>query len=120
MREAWAAADLIELARAERRWVEVRDQLLPHGLTPDEVQRLRQALEQVPVVKAAYIARKEGHHLPEKPYYIVAVEMRLRWYWKHPAAPGRPLIGQALQALSLRGPRRAFCRRFDYPHGWRH
>jgi len=119
MREAWAAADLIELARAERRGVEVRDQLLPHGLTPDEVQRLRQALEQVPVVKAAYIARKEVHHLPEKPYYIVAVEMRLRWYWKHTAAHGRPLIGQALQALSLRGPWRVFCGRLDYPYVWR-
>jgi hypothetical protein len=119
MRQAWAAADLIELAIAERQMVEVRDQLLPHGLTPDEVQRLRQALERVPGVKAAYIARKDVHHLPEKPYYIVAVEMRLRWYWKHTAAQGRPVIGQALQAQSLRGPWRVFCGRLDYPYVWR-
>jgi Zn-dependent protease with chaperone function len=119
MRQAWVAADLIELALAERQMVEVRDQLLPHGLTPDEVQRLRQALERVPVVKAAYIARKDVHHLPEKPYYIVAVEMRLRWYWKHTAAQGRPVIGQALQALSLRGPWRVLCGRLDYPYVWR-
>jgi len=117
-RRAWAAADLWELALAERRGVDARDRLLPHALTPEEVRGLRQQLEQIPLLKAAYIARKDVRHIAEQPYYVVAVELRLRSYWAHAPAQRRQLIGPALQALPLRGPWCLFCGRLDSRHVW--
>src|SRR5437867_2367696 len=117
-RRAWAAADLWELALAERRGVDARDRLLPHALTPEEVRGLRQQLEQIPLLKAAYIARKDVRHIAEQPYHVVAVELRLRSYWAHAPAQRRQLIGPALQALPLRGPWCLFCGRLDSRHVW--
>jgi len=101
-RRAWAAADLWELARAERQGVGVRDRLLPHALTPEEVQGLRQQLEQIPALKAAYVVRKEVRLVAEKPYYVVAVELQLGGYWAH-SAQARLRIGRALRASPLPG-----------------
>jgi hypothetical protein len=58
-------------------------------------------------------------YIAEKPYHVVAVELRLWWYWAHaPAQKGRPLIGRALQALPLQRPWCGFCGRLDSPHVW--
>src|SRR5207245_523193 len=93
----------------------VRDRLLPHALTPEEVQGLRQQLEQIPALKAAYVVRKEVRLVAEKPYYVVAVELHLGGDWAH-SAQARLRIGRALRASAVPGAgARGFFLRLPFP-----
>jgi Zn-dependent protease with chaperone function len=76
---ARAGADLLEQADAERHGVESGDGFLPHGLPAEEVKRLRQEIAGFFDVTRAYLARKVVRHLPERPYYVLGVEVG-RWY----------------------------------------
>jgi Zn-dependent protease with chaperone function len=76
---ARAGADLLDAAEVERRGVEVGDSFMPHGLPADEVERLRKEIAGFFDVTRAYLARKVVRHLPERPYYVLGVEVG-RWY----------------------------------------
>jgi Zn-dependent protease with chaperone function len=65
---------LLSQAERERSHLTIspRDRFLPHGLDEAQVAALREALA-IPGVRAAYVARKDVHHFPEKPCYVVAL-----------------------------------------------
>jgi hypothetical protein len=112
-RRSWAAAG------EERRYIEPRDELLPHDLSSEEVQALRQHLSALPGVTAVYVARKAVRQLPEKPHYIIGVVLTFPWFWKRSLAEARPLLSRALQESALRGSWQVLCGKLDTPYAWR-
>jgi Zn-dependent protease with chaperone function len=74
-----AGSDLLNQAEAERRGVDGGDAFVSHGLTATEVDRLRQEIAGFFDVTRAYLVRKAVRYLPERPYYVVGVEVG-RWY----------------------------------------
>jgi Zn-dependent protease with chaperone function len=54
-----------------------RDRFLPHGLDEAQVAGVREAVA-IPGVRAAYVVRKDVHHFPEKPCYVVALALGTR------------------------------------------
>src|SRR5881396_324021 len=94
-----AGADLLERAEAERHGVAGGDLLVPHELPADEVERLRGEIAGFFDVTRAYLARKAVRYLPEKPYYVVGVDLG-RWYQVRTKKRNREVVhGLASQVL---------------------
>ncbi len=69
---------LTNLAKKERLKVTRRDRFLPHGLSPEELQKVRVVLHRYPQVTAAYVVQKQLKLFADKPSYVVAVRRRAR------------------------------------------
>ncbi len=76
---ARAGADLVDHAEAERQGVTASDGFEPHGLPPEEVERLRREVAEFYDITRAYLARKTVRYLPEQPFYVLGVQLG-RWY----------------------------------------
>jgi Zn-dependent protease with chaperone function len=73
--------DLLERAGQERAVYKDGDPLLPHGLTPEQVARLREQVRRYyRGIKRAYLARKQTEHLSDVPLYVLGVEPESSWY----------------------------------------
>ena len=66
---------LLQSARAERQGVRRADTLMPHDLPPDSLAWITGNLATRPAVSAAYLARKEVTHLPERAVYLLAIAL---------------------------------------------
>jgi Zn-dependent protease with chaperone function len=102
-RRAWAQGDLMELAGAERKDVTANDRLVPHELSPEQVREVRAQLERIPEVKVAYVVRKEVQHLPEQPFFVVGVELRLAWYKFQSTSKEQQIVERVAEAVPLPG-----------------
>ncbi|HEX6999148.1 MAG TPA: M48 family metallopeptidase [Gammaproteobacteria bacterium] len=71
--------DLEERQRAERQTIRTKDTLLPHALTPQDLEALRGMLARDGEVKAAYLARKK---LPPgyEPMHVLGIVRRTRMF----------------------------------------
>ncbi|HJS44151.1 MAG TPA: M48 family metalloprotease [Gemmatimonadales bacterium] len=79
-RRAWEESDLLEVADKERRDVNGKDTLLPHELPEAKLAPVREALGKFEDVTEAHLVRKAVTHMPERPFYVLGVKMRLPWY----------------------------------------
>jgi hypothetical protein len=64
-------AKLEELDRRERNLVSVKDTFEPHGLTEEELTRLRGQIDKIPGVIKVYYVRKTLTFLPRRPLFIL-------------------------------------------------
>ena len=62
-----------EAAQEERAEILPDDKFLYHGLTTEQMGKLRQELSQIDQVWRAYIVRKQVKHFPEKPLYVLGI-----------------------------------------------
>jgi Zn-dependent protease with chaperone function len=95
--------DTVELAQNERNVYKDGDDLLPHGLTAEQVEALRAQLRQYERVKAAYVARKYVEHFTNKPVYVLAVETETRWYKRGSAEADAALLMTFSQRMEMPG-----------------
>lgn len=72
--------DKAALAIAERQSVERQDTLLPHSLDAAQIADLRDQLAGHKEIAAAYLARKQLQHFPEKPFYLLALVTDTGWW----------------------------------------
>jgi Zn-dependent protease with chaperone function len=94
---------LFEMARAERRGVSQKDELLAHELPAAEVEKLREQLSRYPDLKAAYLARKAVAHLAaEYPCYVLGVVRATAWVEVSSAAKDAALLKQLAGGLVTR------------------
>lgn len=97
----------IAASHAERSSVSASDPLIPHGLSPDELATLREALSSEPGLSLAELARKDLKHFPDQKLFLLCVHARRRWHGlpdtdaeqalasrlsKHVHLPGRVLV----------------------------
>jgi len=68
--------DQLAAAQKERSGVTRRDQFLPHGLTPEQLQHLVQQLSAERGIVKAYLVRKQLQHFPEEPYLVLGITPR--------------------------------------------
>ncbi|QKT02794.1 hypothetical protein HUS23_02695 [Ectothiorhodospiraceae bacterium 2226] len=64
-------AQLEQAAHAEREGVTVRDKFDPHGLPPDVLTQLRDALKSIPGLRRVYLVRKRVKHFAHRPLFIL-------------------------------------------------
>lgn len=75
------AGDRLEAAERERASLFERPVLVPHGLAPDQVERISAALTKIPGLRAAFMARRVVIEMPEVPCYLVGLVPARPW-WK--------------------------------------
>lgn len=68
---------------AERDFVRDSDTLLPHALSPRELEALREQLAGYTEVARAYLVRKALQYYPERPVYVLMVA----YSWRHAYLP---------------------------------
>jgi hypothetical protein len=71
--------ELLELARKERAELHIRDALEEHGLSEEEIAKLRQQLQKIPQLRKAYLVRKRVEHLPHRALYVVGYAVTPWW-----------------------------------------
>lgn len=72
-RRAYRAGRIYENAVEERRTVGLKDVLLPHEASESDLATIRAWLNKVQGLSRAYLVRKEVHHHPESPLYLMVV-----------------------------------------------
>lgn len=79
-----AQAEIDAMARAERDKLLISDRFESHGLPAETCQEMRRALLAIDGLKAAYFARKQVKHYPERPCYVLgySVTSTLQWHSK--------------------------------------
>ncbi len=78
--EAYRLARKVELARAERRTVLLKDPMGPHKAPEEVLDQLRAWLAQYPEIKKAYLVQKRVLHLPESPVYFLGIVPKRSWW----------------------------------------
>jgi murein L,D-transpeptidase YcbB/YkuD len=76
------AGERDQAARKERGELRVTDQLLPHGLSDQQIAELMQQLQTFATdIRRVYLSRKQTTYYQDHPLYILAFERRTR-FWK--------------------------------------
>ena len=63
----------LELAQNERKNITIRDDFKAHGLTAEALEALQVQLEEIPLLRSAYLVRKVCQHLPDAPSFVLGV-----------------------------------------------
>jgi Zn-dependent protease with chaperone function len=69
-------ARAVEQIRKHRQRVHLHDRWLEHGLPAEALQSLVAGLQGVAGVRAAWLVRKQVEHWPDKPLYVLGVEIK--------------------------------------------
>jgi len=107
LRELDARMDAYEkdlaASRAERREVTVRDPLIPHALSDEELGKVREALAAEPELFRAWLARKELRHFPKQKLFLLCVHARPAWHRLPSADRDQDLVNRLSRKLQLPG-----------------
>ena len=63
----------VERGHRERNKLSKKDTFVPHDLTGEALEKLREELANVPLLSSAYLVRKVCKHFPDDPAYILGV-----------------------------------------------
>lgn len=89
-----------EKAALERSRLPDPKKLRPHGLQPDVLAPVSALLASFPEVGAADCARVEVEHLPEQPWFVLAIRVQAPW-WKPRASDADAKLLNAIIAAGL-------------------
>ncbi len=95
--------ELLERARNERQSVSAADQFLANDLSPEDIAKLCEQLSGFEQVVAAYLVRKAVTHLPERPFYVLGVERKGKWYEVASALKDSELVNHLIRAMEFPG-----------------
>jgi Zn-dependent protease with chaperone function len=94
-------ANLLQAAQKEREQLLPSDQLVPHQLPAEELERLVAQIRIVGGVRRAYLARKLTFQFPERPMYVLG--FTTPWRRLDGGATPRVLVHQICDEVSLPG-----------------
>ena len=107
MREVEARMDRHEkdmaASRKERSEFAPGDVLIPHGLTDDELNKLRETLAADPQLPRAELAQKQMKFFPKQKFYILCVHRWQAWHRFPNADQDRVLVNRISKAVQLPG-----------------
>lgn len=103
-RLAAAHQEALEQADPERTTLARKDVLQPHGLAPEEIERVRVQLQGRPELVEAYLVRKQVRHFPEKPCFVLAFVPRVVWYRLTGSGFVPKLVGALVAEVRFREP----------------
>lgn len=90
-------------AEQERKSVSATDEFLPHGMTPEDAAKLREQFSVEENIESVMIARKAVSNFPERPFYVVAIVPRTKWYRNRSAKDDRRLAEVLAAGLQMPG-----------------
>lgn len=93
-KELWEHGDIVAAAEKEREAISAADDLDPHGLAPDAVERWRELVRRRPEIEAAYLWQKRMKHLRFDARFVLGVKVRVPWYRR-----SEPITSRVLQSL---------------------
>jgi Zn-dependent protease with chaperone function len=117
--------ELLAAAGEEREDLSVDDDLGPHDLSEELVERVRRAVETYDEVGSAYLVRKRLRHLDDEyPLYVIGLIPRHRWrqLWKEADDDGDPSLADRVAdsielpvdfTVVVPGPRSGIDERFE-------
>jgi Zn-dependent protease with chaperone function len=88
----------LQASRTERNTVGANDPLLPHGLTPEELDGLRKILEAEQDLMVVNLGRKELKHFPKQKLFLLCVHRRRAWH----RLPNRDMEQALIRCLSAK------------------
>ena len=107
LREVEARVDRYEkdlaASRQERSEFTVADVLIPHGLTEEELQKLRTTLAADPQLARAELAQKQMKFFPKQKFFILCVHRWQSWHRLPNADQDRVLVNRLARAVQLPG-----------------
>jgi Zn-dependent protease with chaperone function len=102
-RELYERQELERKAHEERQKLPAKSQLRPHGLAEAALVPVRAVLARHAEVARADLARVEVKHLPENPYFVIAVRIRTSWWKPRSSDANQKLLVRLVQELRLPG-----------------
>jgi Zn-dependent protease with chaperone function len=93
----------LEEAQPERSTLKAGDELLPHQVSPAQVEELRGQLRPYPLVQTAYLAQKKLEKFPEKPLYVLGIVPTTSWYNFNRAQEHQNLVNQVVAEVAFPG-----------------
>jgi Zn-dependent protease with chaperone function len=90
-------------SQEERRSVDVRDQLIPHGLSLPDLELLWHVLATEPELQHADLAQKQLRYFPEKKLFVLCVRRAGAWHRLPNRERDRALVRRLSQAVRLPG-----------------
>jgi Zn-dependent protease with chaperone function len=90
-------------SRAERREVSAKDNFLSHGMSDEELRRMREMLGGENGILRAHLARKELKHFPTQRLFVLCVYPRRAWHGFADHDADRALVNRLSQKLQLPG-----------------
>jgi hypothetical protein len=95
-------SDTLDVVAAERSAVPTRARFAPHELPGTVAARVAEQLSDAGGIARAYLVRRELKHLPERPQFIIAVEVERRSWWKFQSANHEAgVLQRVLERLSF-------------------
>lgn len=98
-----AHAEVLARAAEERNRLPKARQLRPHGVDEAALARIRQVLAGHPEIAGADLARVEVQHLPEKPYFILVIIIRVAWWRFRSETANQALVSTVVNELTGTG-----------------
>jgi TPR repeat protein len=95
--------DNLRFAHAERKHVNLSDTFLPHRLTAAQTEDILVQLREYREIQRAYLVRKEVSFFPQKPLYVLMVELLALTVSNEPAAVERAFVNRLAENLRLPG-----------------
>ena len=102
-RRIYEHEQLIELAQEERTKVNHKTPMLPLGLSEAELEAIRGVLAKAPEIARAAIARAEVRLLPDYPYFLVSITIKVPWWKFRGEDRDQILVDTLLGSLPLPG-----------------
>ena len=93
----------VTASRKERSEFAASDVLIPHGLTDDELNKLRETLAVDPQLARAELAQKQMKFFPKQKFYILCVHRWQAWHRLPNADQDRVLVNRISRAVQLPG-----------------
>lgn len=94
---------MLERAQEERKGVSASDRFLPHDLPPEALAKLRAQLSRFDEVGVACLVRKEVTEMAGRPFYVLGVERRAKWFEVVRASKDSELETRLLKGVDLPG-----------------
>jgi hypothetical protein len=90
-------------ATQERTHIQPSDTFLPHALTEEQLNGIREVLKAHSAVAVAWIVRKQVVHLPQIPCYVLAVKIQTNWWTFRSNNLSQATINSLFEKLALPG-----------------
>lgn len=90
-------------AQRERSTISAADTFVPHELTDEQLAPLRELLDSIPDVGAAWLARKELHYFPNRRLLVLCVRGAVTRWWSKNAERESTLVRRLAPKVELPG-----------------
>ncbi|WP_028081758.1 M48 family metallopeptidase [Solimonas soli] len=103
---------VLAAARAERETVRLSDAFIPHELEAAVRAGLREQLQALRGLRAAWLIRKQVRHLPERPCYVLGFTITPWWSW-HSRKRGLAMQKRIVESVAFPGETFVLCAQGD-------